>query len=143
MTVMKIIQRNLTTLAFLVSLILLVRETSNAQASNIHQRQQVMWEACSSAQPSREAVVSIARSDISVFPNPTPGPATIRFSSGMNGTAGITVKNSGGATILYIAAPVIVGTNLVPVDLTHFGIGNYTIIVAGSGVNGKVVLVVK
>lgn len=139
---MKITERNLTSLAIFVLLMLLFRETSYTQVINTH-RQQVMSESDFSALSSQEVVVSIARSDISVFPNPTPGPATIRFSSGLNGTVGISIKNSGGATILYISAPVTVGTNLVPVDLTHFGYGSYTIIVAGSGVNGKVVLVVK
>lgn len=139
---MKITERNLTTIAIFVFLMLFVHETSYTQVINTH-RQQVMSEFGFSALSSQETVVSIARSDISVFPNPTPGPATIRFSSGLNGTAGISIKNSGGTTVLYITAPVTVGTNLVPVDLTHFGYGSYTIIVAGSGVNGKVVLVVK
>ncbi|MBX7107871.1 MAG: hypothetical protein K1X61_04400 [Chitinophagales bacterium] len=135
---MKIIGRNLQTVAAFVTWLLLVSAGSSLPAFNKHN-----GPPATSNIPTTETAMSMLRADISVYPNPTPGPATIRLYSGMDGVVGVTVKNSAGATILYFSSAVNKGSNLIPVDLTHFGYGTYTILVAGAGINGKVMLVVK
>ncbi|MBK9732856.1 MAG: hypothetical protein IPO83_16510 [Chitinophagaceae bacterium] len=92
---------------------------------------------------SSEEGASIARPDVTVVPNPSSGPVTVRFTATVSGKIGITVMNSNGSAMFVIEGIAKVGSNQIAIDLTSYGSGNYPIVVSGAGVYGKVVAVIK
>lgn len=99
--------------------------------------------AASTIYVSSEEGVSMARQEVTVVPNPTTGPVTVRFSTTISGKVAITVMNSNGAPLFAIDALAKIGSNQVPVDLSALGSGSYSVVVSGAGVYGRVVAVVK
>lgn len=92
---------------------------------------------------SSEEGVSMARQEVTVVPNPSTGPVTVRFSTTLSGKVAITVMNSNGAPLFAIDALAKIGSNQVPLDLSALGSGSYSVVVSGAGVYGRVVAVVK
>lgn len=92
---------------------------------------------------SSEEGITLTRQDVTVVPNPSTGPVTVRFTATTAGKVAITVMNSSGAPLFGIDAIAKIGSNQVPLDLSALGSGSYSVVVSGAGAYGRVVAVVK
>ena len=79
---------------------------------------------------------------VQVSPNPCKGQFTVRFNSPNGGKTGITVKSNDGNGMIALETVAKVGVNTVPVNITQYGPGTYSVIVSGGGAYGTVEVVV-
>lgn len=90
-----------------------------------------------------EEMITSTRPVVSVVPNPSSGPITVRFVADMSGKVGITVMTSYGVPLFVVDAVAVVGNNAIALDLTPYGPGNYQVFVSGAGISARVGAVIK
>jgi hypothetical protein len=90
-----------------------------------------------------EEMITTSRPVVSVLPNPSSGPITVRFVADMGGKVGITVMTSYGVPLFVVDAVAVVGNNAIALDLTPYGPGNYQVFVSGAGISARVGAVIK
>ncbi len=90
-----------------------------------------------------EEMIVTSRPVVSVVPNPSSGPITVRFTSEISGKVGISVMSSHGIPLFVVDAVAVVGSNAIALDLTPYGPGNYQVFVSGAGINARVGAVIK
>ena len=89
------------------------------------------------------AEIKSASAGIQVSPNPSTGQFTVRFNSPNGGKTGVTVKHEDGSGMLSFEVIAKVGANSVPVNITQYGSGNYSVTVSGGGAYGTGTVVVQ
>ena len=90
-----------------------------------------------------EEMIASTRPVVSVVPNPSSGPITVRFVADLSGKVGITVMTSYGVPLFVVDAVAVVGNNAIALDLTPYGPGNYQVFVSGAGISARVGAVIK
>ena len=90
-----------------------------------------------------EEMIMTSRPVVSVVPNPSSGPITVRFVADMSGKVGISVMTSNGIPLFVVDAVAVVGNNAIALDLTPYGPGNYQVFVSGAGISARVGAVIK
>ncbi len=90
-----------------------------------------------------EEMIVTSRPVVSVVPNPSSGPITVRFVADMSGKICISVMSSHGIPLFVVDAVAVVGNNAIALDLTPYGPGNYQVFVSGAGISARVGAVIK
>ena len=80
---------------------------------------------------------------IQVFPNPNSGQFRVSFISSTGGKAGITVSQFQGNAIMVLDMIAVVGLNAIPMDISGYGPGTYTVTVSGAGAFGIAQVIVR
>lgn len=92
---------------------------------------------------SSDEMIVTARPVVSVVPNPSSGPITVRFITEISGKVAISVQTSHGVPLFVVDALAKVGNNEIPLDLSPYGYGNYQLFVTGAGIYARVGVVIK
>ncbi|MBK9733301.1 MAG: hypothetical protein IPO83_18775 [Chitinophagaceae bacterium] len=80
---------------------------------------------------------------VHVSPNPSNGNFVVRFIAPESGKAGITIKDSKDNGVLSIETATTAGKNAVPINITGYAPGIYSVTVSGAGAYGTVSVTVE
>lgn len=84
-----------------------------------------------------------AHATIQVSPNPCDGQFSVRFFSAKGGKVAVSVTSTTGTGMTMVESLAVAGYNIVPVDITSYGPGSYTVTVSGAGVYGTLPITVR
>lgn len=84
-----------------------------------------------------------AHAAIQVSPNPSNGQFSVRFFSAQAGKVAVGVSSTNGTGMIMLEWMAVAGNNVVPVDITLYGPGNYKVTVSGAGVYGSLPITVR